>query len=70
LNVAADESGSLGHALDRTIAATGLNIASSGSGTDSVGDVIYMISPTKPVLINLSPSAREVFIIQQQQFRK
>jgi len=65
LNVTEDESGPLGLALDQTIAATGFNIASNGVGTDSVGDVIYMISPTKAVLISLNSPAPEVFIIQQ-----
>jgi len=65
LNVSADESGQLGLALDQTTTATGLSIASNGVGTDSAGDVIYMISPAKAVLINLNTSAPEVFIIQQ-----
>jgi hypothetical protein len=65
LNVTSDESGQFGLALGQAIAATGFNVASSGVGTDSVGDVIYMISPTKAVLINLNSPAPEVFIIQQ-----
>lgn len=65
LNVTEDESGPLGLALDQTVTAAGFNVASNGVGTDSVGDVIYMISPTKAVLINLNSPAPEVFIIQQ-----
>ncbi len=65
LNVTSDESGSFGLALGQAIMATGFNVAANGVGTDSVGDVIYMLSPTKAVLINVSPSAPEVFIIQQ-----
>jgi hypothetical protein len=34
-------------------------------GTDSAGDVIYMISPTNAVLINVSTPAPDVVIIQQ-----
>jgi hypothetical protein len=66
LNVTSDESSLFGLALDQAIAATGFNVAANGVGTDSVGDVIYMISPTKAVLINLNSSAPEVFITQQQ----
>jgi hypothetical protein len=65
LNVTSDESGQLGLALAQAITATGFNVASSGVGTDGVGDVIYMISPSKAVLINLNTSAPDVFIIQQ-----
>jgi len=55
----------LGLALGQAIAASGFNVASDGVGTDSVGDVVYMISPTKAVLINLNTPMPEVFIIQQ-----
>ena len=65
LNVTSDESGQFGLALGQTITATGFNVAANGVGTDSVGDVIYMISPTKAVLINLNTPAPEVFITQQ-----
>jgi hypothetical protein len=64
-NLTSDESSLFGLALDQAITATGLNVASSGVGTDSAGDVIYMISPTKAVLINLSTPTPEVVIIQQ-----
>jgi len=65
LNITADQSGPLGLALDQALAASGLSIASNGVGSDSGGDVIYMISPTKAVLINVNSSAPDVFIIQQ-----
>lgn len=65
LNITADQSGPLGLALDQTITASGFNIASNGVGTDRVGDAIYMISPTKAVLINVSAVAPDVVIIQQ-----
>jgi hypothetical protein len=65
LNITADQSGPLGLALDQAITASGFSIASNGVGTDSVGDVIYMISPTKAVLINVSAAAPDVVIIQQ-----
>jgi len=65
LNVTSDESGLFGLALDQAITATGFNVASNGVGTDSVGDVIYMISPTKAVFINVSAAAPDVVIIQQ-----
>lgn len=65
LNITADQSSMLGLALDQTITASGLNIASNGVGTDSAGDAIYVISPTKAVLINTSSSAPDVVIIQQ-----
>jgi hypothetical protein len=45
--------------------ATGFNVAANGVGTDSVGDVIFMISPTKAVPINLTTPAPEVFITEQ-----
>lgn len=41
------------------------SIASNGDGTDSASDAIYMISPTKAVLISTSSVAPEVVIIQQ-----
>ena len=65
LNITADQSSMFGLALDQTISANGLNIASNGVGTDSVGDAIYIISPTKAVLINVSVAAPDVVIIQQ-----
>ena len=65
LNVTSDQSSLFGLALDQAITATGFNVAASGVGTDSVGDVIYMISPTKAVLINVNSLAPEVFIIRQ-----
>ena len=45
--------------------ATGFNFAANGVGTDSVGDVIYVISPTKALLINLNTPAPEAFITEQ-----
>jgi len=51
--------------LDQALTAPGFSIASNGVGSDSAGDVIYMISPTKAVLINVSVSAPDVVIIQQ-----
>ena len=65
LNITSDQSGPLGLALDQAITASGFSIAANGVGTDSVGDVIYMISPTKAVLINVSAVAPDVVIIQQ-----
>jgi large repetitive protein len=65
LNITADQSGPLGLAWDQALTASGFSIASNGVGTDSVGDVIYMISPTKAVLINVSSVAPDVVIIQQ-----
>jgi hypothetical protein len=65
LNVTSDESSLFGLALDQAITATGFNVASNGVGTDSVGDVIYMISPPKAVLINVSTPTPDVAIIQQ-----
>jgi large repetitive protein len=65
LNVTSDESSLFGLALDQAITATGFNVASNGVGTDSVGDVIYMISPAKAVLINVSTPTPDVVIIQQ-----
>jgi hypothetical protein len=65
LSVTSDESSLFGLALDQAIMATGINVASNGMGTDSVGDVIYMISPTKTVLINVSTVAPDVVIIRQ-----
>ena len=65
LNITADQSGPLGLALDQAITASGFTIASNGVGTDSVGDAIYMISPTKAVLISVSAVAPDVVIIQQ-----
>jgi large repetitive protein len=65
LNVTSDESSLFGLALDQAITATGFNVASNGVGTDSVGDVIYMISPTRAVLINVSTPTPEVVIVQQ-----
>ena len=65
LNITADQSGPLGLALDQGITASGFSIASNGVGTDSAGDVIYMISSTKAVLINGSAAAPDVVIIQQ-----
>jgi hypothetical protein len=65
LNITADQSGPLGLALDQAITASGFSIASNGVGSDSAGDMIYMISPTKAVLINLSVAAPDVVIIQQ-----
>jgi hypothetical protein len=65
LNVTSDESSAFGLALAQAITAMGFNVAANGVGTDSVGDVIYMISPTKAVLINLNTPAPEVFIIEQ-----
>lgn len=65
LNITADQSGPFGLALDQAITASGFSIASNGVGTDSVGDVIYMISPTKAVLINVSGPAPDVVIIRQ-----
>lgn len=55
----------MGLALGQVITASGLSIASNGVGSDSAGDVIYMISPTKAVLINVSAAAPDVVIIQQ-----
>jgi large repetitive protein len=65
LNITADQSGPLGLALAQALAASGLNIASNGVGTDSAGDAVYMISPTKAVLISTSSVAPDVVIIQQ-----
>jgi hypothetical protein len=65
LNITADQSGPLGLALDQAITASGFSIASNGVGSDSAGDMIYMISPTKAVLINVSVAAPDVVIIQQ-----
>lgn len=65
LNITADQSSMLGLALDQAITASGFSIAANGVGTDSVGDVIYMISPTKAALINVSSPAPDVVIIQQ-----
>jgi len=65
LNVTSDESGQFGLALAQAITATGFNVAANGVGTDSVGDVIYMISPTKAVLINLNIPAPGVLITEQ-----
>ena len=65
LNITADQSGPLGLAWAQALAASGLNIASNGVGTDSAGDAIYMISPTKAVLISTSSAAPDVVIIQQ-----
>jgi len=65
LNVTSDESGQFGLALGQAITATGFNVAANGVGTDSVGDVIYIISPTNAVLINVSTPTPDVVIIQQ-----
>jgi len=65
LNFTSDESSLFGLALDQAITASGFNVASNGVGTDSVGDVIYMISPTQAVLINVSTPTPDVVIIQQ-----
>jgi len=65
LNITADQSGPLGLALDQALTASGFSIASNGVGSDSAGDVVYMISPTKAVLINVSAAAPDVVIIQQ-----
>ena len=65
MNITADQSGPLGLAWDQTIAATGLGIAANGVGSDGAGDVIYIISPTKAVLVNVSATAPDVVIIQQ-----
>jgi len=65
LNITADQSGPLGLALDQSITATGLNMATNGVGSDSTGDVIYIISPTKAVLINVSATAPDVVIVQR-----
>jgi hypothetical protein len=65
LNITADQSGPLGLALDQALTASGFSIASNGVGSDSAGDMIYMISPTKAVLINVSVAAPDVVIIQQ-----
>ncbi|HET7205318.1 MAG TPA: hypothetical protein VFI95_01945 [Terriglobales bacterium] len=65
LNITADQSGLFGLALDQALTASGFSIASNGVGTDSAGDVIYMISPTKAVFINVSVAAPDVVIIQQ-----
>jgi hypothetical protein len=65
LNVTEDDSGPLGLALDQTIAAKGINVSSNGVGTDGVSNVVYVISPTKAVLITLGISVPEVFIIQR-----
>lgn len=65
LNITADESGPLGLVFDQAITASGFSIASNGVGSDSVGDVIYLISPTKAVLISVSAAAPDVVIIHQ-----
>ena len=65
LNITSDQSSMLGLALDQALSASGLNIASNGVGTDSIGDVIYLISPAKAVLINVSSVAPDVVIIEQ-----
>lgn len=65
LNITADQSGPLGLAWDQALTASGFTIASNGVGTDSAGDAIYMISPTKAVFISVSAVAPDVVIIQQ-----
>ena len=65
LNITSDQSGPLGLALDQALTASGFSIASNGVGSDSSGDVIYMISPAKAVLISVSAVAPDVVIIQQ-----
>lgn len=65
LSITADQSGPLGLALAQTLTASGLNIASNGVGTDSAGDAVYIVSPTKAVLINTTSVVPDVVIIQQ-----
>ncbi len=65
MNIASDQSGPLGLALDQALTASGFSIASNGVGSNSAGDVIYMISPAKAVLISLSAVAPDVVFIQQ-----
>ena len=42
-----------------------LTIASNGSGTDTLGDVVFLISPTKAIYMNTTNTTPTVTIAQQ-----
>lgn len=65
VNFTADISTWLGLLPDQAAAATGLNFSANGVGTESLGDVIYVISPTQAVVMSTSDTSPEVVVLEQ-----